>query len=89
MKSTVSILIAVISIIWQGNAAAGDAAAGKSKAEGCLECHFADDFKGQAGEDIAELIKGNASESSEHPEDISSLSAADIADIAAFFASGE
>ena len=88
MKSTVSILIALMSTVWQGSAVAGDAAAGKSKAEACLECHFADDFKGEPAEDIAELIKVNASADSEHPADISGLSADDIADIAAFLAGG-
>ena len=89
MRSTVFILLAFVSTVWQASAVAGDAAAGKSKAESCLECHFADDFQGEAPEDIAKLIRGNTSSDTEHPADISSLSEADIADIAAFFASGE
>lgn len=76
-------LLVLASTVWLGIGIAGEA-----KIEECLECHFADDFKGEAAEDIAELIKGNAAADSEHPADLSGLSEAEIAEIAAYLSRG-
>jgi len=71
-----------------GTAQAGDAAAGKAKAEACADCHAPEDF---AGADVAELtqaIKDVASGSVKHKAKVE-LSDADAADIAAYWAAGE
>jgi cytochrome c2 len=70
-----------------GTAQAGDAAAGKTKAEACADCHEAADF---AGEDLAaltQMIKDVAGGKSKHKAKIT-VSDADAADIAAYWASG-
>ena len=68
-------------------AVAGDAAAGKAKADACADCHDPADF---AGEDVAALtamIKDVASGKTKHKSKIE-VSDADAADIAAYWASG-
>ncbi len=71
-----------------GSAQAGDAAAGKAKAEACADCHAPEDF---AGSDVAELtqaIKDVASGTTKHKAKIE-VSDEDAADIAAYWAAGE
>lgn len=70
-----------------GTAQAGDAAAGKAKADACADCHEAADF---AGEDVAALtqsIKDVASGKAKHKSKIK-VTDADAADIAAYWAAG-
>ncbi len=76
-------LFALLSTLWLGLGIAGE-----TKIEDCLECHFADDFEGEAVEDIATLIRNNAAADSEHPADLSGLSEAEIAEIAAYLSRG-
>ncbi len=82
-QHTLRVLLTLISVAWLGLAAAGEL-----KVNGCLECHYADDFKGEAAENIAQLIRNNAKQDSEHPADLSGLSAEEIAEIAAYLSRG-
>jgi len=68
---------------------AADADAGKMKAQPCLACHFADDFVGEAEQDILSLIRATQGPDSRHPPRPVELDENDMADIAAFFARGE
>jgi len=71
-----------------GSAQAGDAAAGKAKADACADCHAPEDF---AGSDVAELtqsIKDVASGTVKHKAKVA-LSDDDAADIATYWAAGE
>ena len=68
---------------------AANADLGRTKAEPCLACHFADDFLGEAEQDISALIQATQAPDSAHPPRADELSEDDIADIAAFFARGE
>ena len=73
-------------LAFSGAALAGDAAAGAGKAEMCLDCHEpAEDFAGVSADAIAAKIKTIVSGQFKHKEKLT-LSDADIADIAAFFA---
>lgn len=85
----VAIMLATGAVAFSGSAMAGDAAAGEAKAEACLECHEpAEDFEGQSADEIAAKIKSVKMGQVKHKEKISP-SDEDIADIAAFFASGK
>jgi cytochrome c553 len=68
-----------------GAMAAGDAAAGQTKAAACLKCHKADAFAGLDEATIVGAIDTVASGKKPHPP-VGSPSAQDVADIAAFFA---
>ena len=72
-----------------GPAFAGvDVAAGKAKYdETCEECHYDDDFSGESADDIAALIQAIVDGETKHRGDIAGLTAKEIADLAAFFAS--
>jgi len=76
---------------WCGLAVAGDAAAGKAAFEAhCAECHFADDFAGEAEGDIAGFMAEVRSGAVEHEsEEPTTISDADAANIVAFWASQE
>lgn len=69
-----------------GNALAGDAAAGEAKAALCLDCHYADDFKGVSAEEIEAMIRAAQAGEVKHGEEIKGLAEEDIADVAAYFA---
>ena len=88
MKSSMLIAVtAAAAMLAFGPAQAGDAAAGKGKAEACADCHDPADF---AGEDVAaltQMIKDVAGGKTKHKAKIT-LSDADAADIAAFWAAG-
>ncbi|HEY5719050.1 MAG TPA: hypothetical protein VIW02_01580 [Gammaproteobacteria bacterium] len=76
-------------LAFSGAAMAGDATAGEKKAEACLDCHEpAEDFAGQKADAIAASIKGQLAATSKHKPKLT-LSDADVADIAAFFAAGK
>ncbi len=100
MKTKLIVALASASLaMMMGSAAmAGDAAAGKKKAEGCTaDCHVpSEDFKGQKADKIAADIKGIVAgtvtmkkKGEEHKKKLGKLSDADIADISAYFASGK
>ncbi len=67
--------------------AAGDAAAGKAKAASCVACHQPGSFPGKSEAAIAAGIKAIVEGKAAHPP-VGQPSAQDIADMAAFFASG-
>ena len=99
MKTKLIVALAAASLLSvSGAALAADAAAGKKKAEGCTsDCHVpSEDFKGQKAEKIAADLKAIAAgtvtpkkKGAEHKKNMAKLSDADIADIAAYFASGK
>ena len=85
----VAMMLATGALAFSGAALAGDAAAGAKKADACLDCHEpAEDFAGQKAADIEGKIKAMLAANSKHKPKLT-LSDADIADIAAFFASGK
>ena len=80
----VIILIAVL-LAYAQVAAAGDAAAGESKAEGCAACHNAVvSLSGRGADAIAGQMKAIRSGDKDHPPGLADLSDEDIADIAAY-----
>ena len=89
MKTTWMMTIAAGALAFSGAALAGDAAAGEKKADACLDCHEpAEDFGGQDADAIAAKIKGVIGGTVKHGKKLA-LSDADIADIAAYFASAK
>jgi len=91
MKSKlVALMVAAGALAVSGAAmAAGDAAAGEKKAQMCLDCHEpSEDFAGQSADEIAGKIKTIVSGQFKHQKKLT-LSDADIADIAAFFAAAD
>jgi mono/diheme cytochrome c family protein len=85
-------LAAVPLLFWGAAAAAGDADAGKAAFEAnCADCHYADDFAGESAGDIMAMIKAVKSGEVEHKakESTDALSDADVANIAAYWASAE
>jgi len=85
----VAMMLATGALAFSGAALAGDAAAGAKKADACLDCHEpAEDFAGQKAADIEGKIKAMLAANSKHKPKLT-LADADIADIAAFFASGK
>lgn len=84
-----AITLAAGALAFSGAALAGDVAAGEKKAEACLDCHVpAEDFAGMKADEIKASIKGVLAANSKHKPKLT-LSDADVADIAAFFASGK
>jgi cytochrome c553 len=80
----VIILIAVL-LGYAQVAAAGDAAAGESKAEGCAGCHNAVvSLNGSGADAIVGQMKAIRSGDKDHPPGLADLSDEDIADIAAY-----
>ncbi|MEJ2515876.1 MAG: hypothetical protein P8102_11725 [Gammaproteobacteria bacterium] len=79
------IAIALISLPFALASTAALGADGASKAEVCLDCHEASDFEGMSADEIATAIKGMMA-SEDHPEVIQELDAADVPDVAAYFA---
>jgi cytochrome c2 len=70
-----------------GTAQAGDAAAGKAKAEACADCHDPADFAGEDAAALTQMIKDVVGGKTKHKAKIT-VSDADAADIAAFWAAG-
>jgi cytochrome c553 len=85
----VTLVMASGALAFSGAALAGDAAAGKAKAEMCMDCHEpAEDFAGASADEIAGKIKTIVSGQMKHQKKLA-LSDADVADIAAFFAAAD
>jgi cytochrome c553 len=78
-------LLAVPFMTFSGVALAGDAAAGKAKAESCMDCHAGEDFEGMTLEEIIEANRAVISGAQRHPPGLEAVSEADIADISAYF----
>ena len=90
MKTTwMAMTVAVGALAFSGAALAADAKAGEAKADACLNCHEpAEDFAGQTAATIEAKIKSWVSGKTKHAKKFA-LSDADIADIAAYFASAK
>lgn len=85
MNKLTMALLAVPLVAFSGAALAGDAAAGKAKAESCMDCHAGEDFEGMTLEEIIEANKAVLSGAQRHPPGLEDMTEADIADISAFF----
>lgn len=83
-KLTIALLVAPL-VAFSGAALAGDAAAGKAKAETCMDCHAGEDFEGMTLDEIIEANKAVLAGEQKHPPGLEEITEADIADIAAFF----
>ena len=71
-----------------GLADTADVAAGKAKVDAiCAECHEAADWQGTSEAELAKLIDGVAKGTSKHPKKKVELTDADVANIAAYWAS--
>jgi cytochrome c553 len=90
MKKISLTALAVPVAFWAFPAAGADVAAGKALAEkACGECHYAEDWEGETAEDIAALITGTKTGELKHKSgEPKELSDADIANIAAYWATG-
>jgi cytochrome c553 len=87
LRRSLLMLSAAASFAVAGTAGAADAAAGKSAAGVCAECHVpAEDWKGISEADLNTMIKGVVAGSAKHPKKLE-LSDADVANIAAYWAS--
>jgi cytochrome c553 len=99
MKVITTTLIAAVALTLVGAAQAGDAAAGKAKAGNCTGCHGMNgksmnpNYPNLAGQKEAYLVKAikayrdGARKDAMMGSMVSGLSDADIADLAAFYAS--
>jgi mono/diheme cytochrome c family protein len=82
------VAVAGIGIAGWSVSASADAAAGKAKfAADCAECHEAADFAGEDAKGLADSLKKMAAGQMKHKTAIK-LSDAEIADVAAYMASG-
>ena len=87
MKKITISLISLPLLAFSGAALAGDAAAGESKAEVCLDCHEpSEDFAGMSADEIAAAIQAAQSGEVKHKDVIKELDPADVPDVAAYFA---
>jgi cytochrome c553 len=78
-------LLALPFMTFSGAALAGDAAAGKAKADSCMDCHAGEDFEGMTLEEIIEANRAVISGAKKHPPGLEAVTEADIADISAYF----
>jgi cytochrome c553 len=85
MRKLTIALLAVPLIAFSGAALAGDAAAGKVKAESCMDCHAGEDFEGMSLEEIIAANKAVLAGEQRHPPGLEDMTEADIADISAYF----
>lgn len=97
-KLTLSLLACACTLLATSPALAGDAAAGKTKAEACIDCH-GDDGKGDednpsiVGMSVADFTQamveyqdGTRTDDKMMVKAAKKLNAADIADLAAYYA---
>jgi mono/diheme cytochrome c family protein len=76
------------SICLSAPAVAADVQAGKSASQAkCLECHEADDWEGESAASLESLIRDIVAGKVKHKRPLQ-LSAAEIADIAAYWGQG-
>jgi mono/diheme cytochrome c family protein len=80
---------ALAASIWlSAPAVAADVQAGKSASQAkCLECHEADDWEGESAASLESLIRDIVAGKVKHKRPLQ-LSAAEIADIAAYWGQG-
>jgi cytochrome c553 len=85
MKRLTVALLAMPLVAFSGAALAGDAAAGKVKADSCMDCHAGEDFEGMSLEEIIEANRAVISGAQRHPPGLEDVTEADIPDISAYF----
>jgi cytochrome c553 len=85
MRKLTIALLAVPLVAFSGAALAGDAAAGKVKADSCMDCHAGEDFEGMSLEEIIEANRAVLSGAQRHPPGFEDVTEADIPDISAYF----
>jgi cytochrome c553 len=85
MKKLMIALLAVPLLAFSGAALAGDAAAGKVKADSCMDCHAGEDFEGMSLDEIKEANRAVISGAQRHPPGLEDVTEADIDDISAYF----
>lgn len=85
MKKLTIAILAVPLLAFSGAALAGDAEAGKAKAEAlyCMDCHAAEDFQGMSLDEIKAGLERTLA--GEHPPGAEEMKAEDIPDLAAYF----
>ena len=91
MKKLILLVLCFPLVFFSGSAFGGDEAAGKATFDSkCADCHYADDFAGEAAGNIVTLIKADKTKAAHDGKaDLSTLSDAEIANVAAFLASGK
>lgn len=88
MKKVLITAASFLLIAAAGVQAGGDAAKGEALfEEKCADCHYEDDFSGTDEAEIMAMTQAIIDGSAEHDEDISALSAEDVANVSAYFAS--
>jgi len=89
MKTSSLLMTAALALAGRaGLADPADVAAGKAKVDAvCAECHEAADWQGTGEAELAKLIDGVAKGTSKHPKKKVELTDADVANIAAYWAS--
>ena len=86
MNYRITLAVVVLVAACDGSvAAAGDAAAGKTRAAACIGCHQPGSFAGKPEAALATRIEAVAAGKTAHPP-VGKLSAEDVANIAAFYA---
>lgn len=85
MKKLMTVMIAFPLAVFSGAALAGDAEAGKAKAEACMDCHAGEDFEGMSLEEIAAGIRAALKGEIKHPPGLDDITEADADDVAAYF----
>ena len=86
MPKKLMTLLAIASLLsWTAPSGAADVGAGKTAAQAkCVECHEADDWEGEDAASLESLIKDIVAGKVKHKKQLS-LSAAEVADIAAYW----
>jgi cytochrome c553 len=85
MKKLTTMIIALPLALFSAAALAGDAEAGKAKAEVCMDCHAGEDFEGLSAAEIADAIRAGLKGEIKHPPGLDAITEADADDAAAFF----
>jgi len=85
MKKLTAFMIALPLAVFSTAALAGDAAAGKAKADSCMDCHAGEDFEGMSAAEIADGIRAALKGELKHPPGLDEIAEADADDVAAYF----
>lgn len=85
MNKLLIALLAVPLVAFGGAAYAGDAEAGKVKADSCMDCHAGEDFEGMSLDEIKDANRAVISGEQRHPPGLEDVTEADIDDISAYF----
>lgn len=85
MKKLTTMIIALPLALFSAATLAGDAEAGKAKAEACMDCHAGEDFEGLSAAEIADAIRAGLKGEFKHPPGLDAITEADADDVAAFF----